>query len=154
MGQKKEHWKCRRKRWWIGLLIFWFVAGGGAGLMARSGILDVESASPGFITTVMLIFVIFAAVTDRGRWNVPVRIVWVIGLWLFHALLSVEILLTFGPNVPEDIINNQSNPFYLDRYSNLFAASPIIMWAMRRSKLVVELVSKQQVENTSERDTL
>jgi len=142
--EQTTHWEWRPRRWWIGLLIFWLIAGGGAGVMARSGVPGVEPTSPAFITAVTVIFVIWAATTDRGGWGVPVRIGWVIGLWLLHAVLSVALSLILGYLITSAGINNPENPDMLARAGNLYAAFPIVIWAMRRSRVFVREVPPSQ----------
>jgi len=137
--EDKLQWQWRPKRWWIGLLIFWLIAGGGAGIMARGGS---GSTSPAFVTAAMLLFIIFASFTDYRGWSVLTRIGWAFGLLLMHAPVSFTFSLIFlfvAVSVgAKPLIDNPANPFLLDTAANLFAASPFVIWAMRRSKSFVE----------------
>jgi len=139
--EQKARWQWRRKRWGLGLLAFWLIGGGGAGLMARSGSPDLESASSPFIIATMMFFVIWAALTDRDGRRVPLRMVWVVGLWILHAILSVIVLFTFGAYIDS---LGKTESLLVDRAMNLWAAFPIVFWAMRRSTFFVELVKDQK----------
>ena len=129
MGKSnKTNWKWKPNRWWIGLISFWLVSTTGAGIIARSG--GSYSQESGFVILVMLIFAILAACTDRN-WSVPVRIFWVIGIWIIHALLMIPASL---------IATLISLPHLAERITSLLAAFPLVIWAMRRSKFFVEPV--------------
>lgn len=131
-SSNKAYWKWKPKRWWIGLIIFWLVSTIGAGVIARAGgILSIES---GFIIMIMLIFSIFAAFTDRG-WKIPIRILWVIGVWIIHAFLVIPAGL---------IAVLISKPHLAERAASLLAAFPLVIWAMRRSKFFVEPCNKNK----------
>lgn len=129
----KTNWKWRPKRLWLGLILFWLISTVGAGIIVRSG--NSDSQASGFIVLTMLIFAIFAACTDRG-WSIPKRIFWVIGVWIIHAFLII----------PAGFIAAFiSRPHLLDRAASLFAAFPLVIWAMRRSKFFVEpIVDKNE----------
>jgi len=115
----------------MGLIIFWFISTVGAGVIARAG--GPAGAESGFIIMTMLIFAIWAACTDRS-WSIPIRIVWVIGIWIIHAPLAGVLAFTLGPFV------YSVRPHLLERTMSLFAAIPLVIWAMRRSKFFVERV--------------
>jgi hypothetical protein len=122
----KTNWRWKPIRWWIGLIIFCFISTIGAGAITR-----IYGQESGFIIMTMMIFAIWAACTDRG-WSIPIRIVWVIGIWIIHTLLSLPIafmLLTLVYSV---------EPHLVDRGISLFAALPLVVWAMSRSKYFVE----------------
>ena len=128
----KAGWKWKPKRWWLGLIFFWFISTVGEGIIARSGGGSVEG---GFIILIMLIFSIFAAYTDRG-WSIPKRIFWVIGVWIIQSLLILPAGL---------IAVLISKPYLVDRAASLFAAFPLVIWGMRRSKFFVEpIVEKNE----------
>jgi len=126
----KINWKWRPKRWWIGLILFWLISTVGAGIIARTGNSPTYSQESGFIILVMLIFAIFAVCTDRG-WNIAIRIVWVIGVWIIQALLQLPASL---------IAVLISKPHLVERVASLLAAFPLVIWAMRRSKFFVESI--------------
>lgn len=122
----KTNWKWKPKRLWLGLILFWLISTVGAGIIVRSGNSDGQAS--GFIVLTMLIFAIFAACTDRS-WKIYIRILWVIGVWIIHAFLII----------PAGFIAAFiSGPHLLDRAASLFAALPLVIWAMRRSKFFVE----------------
>ena len=129
----KTNWKWKPNRWWIGLIIFCFISIIGAGVIAR--IYGQESES-GFIIMTMMIFAIWAACTDRG-WSIPMRIVWVVGVWIFHALLS------FPSAFIVVLLVSSVRPDLSHRGTALFAALPLVVWAMSRSKYFVEPVVRK-----------
>ncbi len=122
----KTNWKWKPRRWWLGLILFWFISTVGAGIIARSG--GSDSQESGFIIVIMLIFAILAACTDRN-WRIPKRIFWVIGVWIIHAFLIIPAGL---------IAVLISKPHLVERTTSLLAAFPLVIWAMRRSKFFVE----------------
>ena len=124
------NWKWRAKRWWMGLLIFYVVSVFGCGIMVQTGFAP-PGKEGGFIIFLMMLFAILAACTDRG-WSIPIRIVWVIGVWIIHALLTpIAFPLCFLLPRPE----------LCNRTIYLFAAFPLVIWAMRRSRFFVEPVA-------------
>lgn len=138
----KTNWKWKPKRWWLGLILFWFISTGGAGIIARSGGFYSETHAGGFIGLIMLIFAIFAACTDRN-WSIPKRIFWVIGIYIMYFLLEIPACLIAG------LI---SKPHLVERTTSLLACIPLVIWVMRRSKFFVEpTVDKNESKiNTSQ----
>jgi len=128
----KTNWKWKPYRWWIWLIIFYFISVIGSGIIAR--IYEQES---GFIIMTMMIFAIWAACTDRG-WSIPIRILWVFGIWIIHTLLSLSIALILLP------LAYSVRPHLVDRGISLFAALPLVVWAMSRSKYFVKPVGKKE----------
>jgi hypothetical protein len=128
-------WKWKPKRWWIGLIIFWLISTVGAGIIARNG--GSSEQESGFIIMIMLAFAIWAACTDRG-WSIPTRIVWIVSIWIIHALLIIPILFTIGTLV------YSVSPHLVNRSTSLFAAFPLVIWAMSRSRFFVELVIEKE----------
>jgi len=130
-------WRWRRSRWVLGLVGFWLIAGGGAGFLARSGSPDLQSSAGAFITAVLVVILVTAAATDRGSWSVALRFIWVIGLWLLHAAASVALLFVFAKAAYPAV-----DAGTLERSASVFAAFPLVVWAMRRSRLFVSRVRK------------
>jgi hypothetical protein len=128
-----ERWKP--KRWWIALIGFWLISTVGAGIIARTG--GTYSMESGFIIFAMLIFTIFAAITDKS-WKIYKRIIWVIGIWIIHALLIIPASF---------IAAFVSKSYLVDRTTSLFAATPLVVWAMRRSRFFVEQNIKENNSN-------
>jgi hypothetical protein len=128
----KTYWKWKPNRWWLGLIVFCFISIIGAGVIAR-----IYGQESGFTIMTMMIFAIWAACTDRG-WSIPIRIVWIFGIWIIHTLLSLPIafmLLPFAHSV---------GPHLVDRGISLFAALPLVVWAMSRSKYFIESAGKKE----------
>ena len=131
-------WKWRRGRVLLGLVGFWLLTGGGAGLLARSDSPALQSSAAGFITAILVMVLVAAAATDRGGWVIALRFIWVIGLWMLHAVLSVALLLLFA----NAALHSNLDASKLERAANLYAAFPFVVWAMRRSWFFVEPASK------------
>ena len=128
-----EKWKP--KRWWIALVVFWLISAVGSGIIARTG--GNNSNESGFIILTMLIFAIFAAITDKS-WDIYKRIIWIIGIWIIHAFLMIPALL---------IATLISKPHLVVRTTSLLAAIPLIIWSMRRSKFFIEQNSTENNNN-------
>jgi len=124
-------WKWKPVRWWIALIVFWLISTIGAGILVRVyGSYEGDSA---FIGLVMLIFACFSAFTDRGS-SIATRIVWVVGIFVIHNLLSPYI------SVPIAIflLYTSARPELANRGASLLVAFPLVVWALRRSKFFVE----------------
>jgi len=125
-------WKWRGIRWIIAYVLFWLIAGGGAGIIARtSSHATQEGASSAFVTFILFVFLIWCAVKDRGNKTPVQKVGWVIGLWIGHALLSVIVVFTLAGAGVGDGDN-------LQRMSNMIAGYVILYFAMRRSTVFVE----------------
>ncbi len=133
-----KNWKWKPKRWWIGLIIFWLISTIGAGVIARSG--GSYGDESGFIIMTMLIFAIWAACTDRS-WSIPKRIIWVFGVWIVQAILTIPVAF-----IVVILFFDVSSPRLIDRGVTLFAAFPLVFWAMRRSTFFVEPVDEISME--------
>lgn len=136
---KGTTWKWRPVRWWVALIAFWLISTIGAGILVR--IYGSYEADSGFIGLVMLIFVCFCAFTDRGS-RIPTRIVWVIGIWVTHSLLSSLIsvpivMLFYYTSARLELVN---------RAASFSVAFPIVVWALRRSNLFVEPAGRAGIE--------
>ena len=132
-------WKWRGIRWLIGYLVFWLVAGGGAGIIARSSSPEIqEGASSGFATFIVFIFLIWCVVKDRGNKTTLQKVGWVVGLWLAHAIVSVIVTFTLA----EAGIGDTGN---LQRMSNMIAGYIILYFAMRRSTVFVEQLTSSRI---------
>lgn len=124
-------WKWRGIRWIIGYLAFWLIAGGGAGIIARSSSPEnQEGASTAFVIFIIIIFLIWCAVKDRGNKTTLDKIVWVVGLWIAHAIVSIIVIFAFvGAGI--------GNPANIQRLSVMIAGYIILYFAMRRSTFFV-----------------
>ena len=129
-------WRWRRIRLVLGLVGFWLLAGGGAGLLARSDSASAQSSAAAFITAVLVVVLVAAVATDREARGMGRRFIWVIGLWLLHAgfNFSVALLLLFTTAGLSLAVDGST----LERAANLYAAFPFVIWAMRRSWFFVE----------------
>jgi len=85
----------------------------------------------------MLIFAIGSACTERC-WSIPKRVVWIIAVWIMHALFSTAAIIPTGL-----IANLISKPQLLETLTSFLGAFPLVIWAMRRSKFFVEPAVKK-----------
>ena len=86
-------WRWRGYLWIPVLILYIFITITFTILISFSGIGQTEGEVNLFLNSfpvfMMIIFLIFTAVTDRGGWNRVIRFFWVTGCWIFHALISV-----------------------------------------------------------------
>lgn len=135
--QKTEpniRWKWRGLRWLLAYLGFWLVAGGGAGVIARSTSPEIQGGASSFVTLIVIIFLIWCAVKDRGNKTTPQKVGWVVGIWIAHAIASL--IVTFA--LAGAGIGEAGN---LQRMGNMIAGFIILYFAMRRSTVFVEQVT-------------
>ena len=96
----KVRWKWKPWRWWLALIIFWLFSSIGASLFVLSG---QSGAASAFIVTAMLAFVIMCISKDRSL-KIPFRILYVIGAWIGHAILTIPIgLMVLKGYLPEQL---------------------------------------------------
>ena len=133
----KINWKWKPKRWWIGLIIFWFVSTTGAGLIAQAAV-GVPHAEGAFIKLIMIIFLIHSAVTNRNNWSVFIRILWVFAAWVIQSLLLFPAAFSIGL-----LAHYAGRPELAERGMDLSAALPVVIWGMRLSKFFVEPETKK-----------
>jgi hypothetical protein len=91
--------------------------------------------SLGFSTLVMLLFVSICMVTERGDWNIFIRIIFVPAMYLVNSFLSV--LMTFPVLIIFLGLQIEIN-YFIDLIGLLISGLLIIAFAMRRSKLFIE----------------
>lgn len=140
-GVEGTTWKWKPVRWWVALIAFWLISTIGAGIVAR--IYGSYEGDNGFIILVMLIFACLSAFTDRS-WSIPIRIVWVVGIWFIHGLLSAPIAFTIG------MLMYSVRPELANRGVSLLAAFPLVIWALRRSKFFVEPGLRKPISGRSQ----
>ena len=140
-GVERTTWRWKPVRWWVASIAFWLISIIGAGIVAR--IHGSYEADGTVVILIMLVFACFAAFSDRS-WSIPIRIVWVLGIWLIFAVLSHPIALIIVP-----LVDSSPRPELADRVVSLLAAFPLVVWALRRSKFFVELeIGKSQPKKT------
>ena len=128
--EENRLWKWRGIRWLIAYVLFWLIAGGGAGILARISP-EGQAASGPFVIFIVFVFLVWCAVKDRGNKTSIQKIGWVIGLWIGHALLSVIVVFTLAGTGVGDASN-------LQKMSNMIAGYVILYFAMRRSTVFTE----------------
>jgi hypothetical protein len=98
-------------------------------IMSNSGSVG---ASFGFVTLVMLLFVSVCMATERGDWNIFIRIVFIPTMWLVNSVLSIVMIIpAFFLFKLLPIENN----YFIDLIGLLISGLLIIAFSMRRSKL-------------------
>ena len=102
----------------------------GTGTIARAGV-NQSYESP-WIAFVMLVFVSVCMVTERGQWKTWHRIGFVFLAWILQAILTLPVLLTVGA-----FVHAGGRPDLVDRITAFLASLPIVVIAMRRSRLFV-----------------
>ena len=102
------------------------------------GISDTDfsiGSSFGFAALVMLLFVSICMATERGDWNIFIRIIFVPAMWLVNSILSI--LMTFPVFIL--FLGLQIEINYYARLSGLLISGLLIIaFSMRRSKLFIE----------------
>ena len=81
-------------------------------------------------------FAAFSATTDRG-WAIYTRILWIVGVWLLHSILVVPGLL-ISYRLLEGLPHLQH---LAERGGIFFAAIPLAIWCMWRSRFFVESIA-------------
>jgi hypothetical protein len=123
-------WKWRRLA--LGLVAYWLVSTGIAGIGVRLG--NSDRVAAGSIIMMMVVFVIACMATERGQWKTWQRVGFVPLAWIVHALLTpvaVFTLLAFG-------VTSESRVFY--RGTDFLASIPVVLYAAWRSRLFVTQV--------------
>jgi len=87
--------------------------------------------SLGFSTLVMLLFVSICMVTERGDWNIFIRIIFVPAMYLVNSKLAVIII------IPALFFQIEIN-YYIELIGLLASGLLIIAFSMSRSKLFIE----------------
>ena len=80
---------------------------------------------------VMLVLVIVCAATERGRWRLWKRIALVPGAWLAQAVLQIPAVFAVGLPIA------MWRPDVVERMIGLAASVPVVIFAMRHSRLFV-----------------
>ena len=137
--------KYRRmpSRWVVGLILYWFLAIGGASL-AR------ESREAGWIILVMLVFLAICMVYERSNWGIWKRIGFVLLSWVLQSIISVLVVFSIG------LLINEVRPHLVNRATSFIATLPLVIYGMQRSLLFVKKVQAtgQEVKRSVVKDDL
>jgi len=139
MEEKNRKWVWKGYGWIIVLVAFYLWSTVLTELISRST--NGYSLELGFISVFMILIIIIAAFSDR-EWSVWMRILWVIGtILLFSFILNpiASIITAF-------LYDNADKPWLAVRASSMLGMIPIIIWAMRRSKLFVKKKNNTIIE--------
>lgn len=125
-------WKWRSKRWIIGYLVFLVVACSGSEIISRLSNTEIQDdTSSSFIGFILMIFLIWCAVKDRGNRTILEKVFWGVELWMVLGIVTVCVGIVIG-------VLGIFDTAYLHRISALISSSIILYFAMRRSTVFVE----------------
>ena len=144
---EKKQYKWILPRTWIAILLYLAISIMGsewlmnnAGTMAGFNNDDSIVLSLEFATIVMLLFVSICMATERGDWNIIIRIIFVPAMWLVNSFLAVVMI------IPAFFLPIENN-YYIELIGLLISGLLIIAFAMRRSKLFVEAKTRIDEED-------
>ena len=139
---EKKQYKWILPRAWTAILLYLAISIMGsewlmnnAGTMAGFNNDDSIVLSLGFATIVMLLFVSICMATERGDWNIFIRIIFVPAMYFVNSILSL--LMTFPVLILFLGLQIEIN-YFIDLIGLLISGLLIIAFAMRRSKLFIE----------------
>jgi hypothetical protein len=138
MGLKKDEkkqYKLIFPKVWTGLLLY-LVISVICGELLMKYVEDALIAGYfGLATIFMLIFVSVCMFTERGDWNIFIRIIFVPAMWIVNSILGV--LLTFPAFILFSSLPIENN-YFIDLIGLLASGLLIIAFSMSRSKLFIE----------------
>lgn len=117
------------------MVLYWAITMVGAGAIARSG--GDRTAEVAWIIAIMFVFTALCMVTECGDWKSWQRIGFVFVALFVHALLTVPAAFTFGL-----LMYMGDRQHLVDRATVFWASIPIVVYAMRRSRLFVKPVKE------------
>lgn len=132
--EDKKRWKWKPIRWVIGLIVFWII-----GFVGSKNI----GYDIGFIYLILLLLLIFSALTDREGWQGYFgNRAWFIACFFLFLFISltinylIKIIVTsFPPFFPETEVR---------RVVGLVSATPFVLWALKRSIFFVDPIEKSK----------
>lgn len=96
-----------------------------------------KQTAPGFSILIMIIFIIFAVITDRS-FRIITRIFWAIGMYLLESFLVIP-MKTFVGN-SKDMYNFSGDIVHY--FGTTLASLIVVILAMRRSRYFVKPINK------------
>jgi hypothetical protein len=128
------YWQWKPKKWWLTLISFWFIS------LLGSFNVD-KSIGGGFIIFMMIIIVIYSVIDDI-RWNKKrEKIMWVVGMWVFHGAILMPLSTYFFFLINYKYFDGQLGK-EIFRLTYIINATPIIIWSMKKSKKFVKKYNK------------
>lgn len=114
-------WKWKPKKWWITLILFWFLS------VTTTELVSPQNVS-GLIKLYTLIIVVYAVIDDI-RWESNLKkTFWVLGMWILQSLLLMPATFTVG------MLVHSLGRVIFDRAINITASLPVLIWSMRKSR--------------------
>lgn len=145
MTKSNLHYVWLPARFWLCLVLYWLTAMIGAGMIAS---VDGHARESGWIVLTMVVLVSICMVTERGQWKVWQRIGLVFLAWIVQAILTIPIALVV---VPLLLLGNRAD--FADRGVSFVATIPVVVFAMRRSRLFVRAQHHEDImTNTTHAD--
>ncbi len=127
---EKVRYKWHHARLWFYLFFYWLITIGVAGILARSP--KFQSLELGWVIIAMLLSVCICMATERGEWRIWQRIGFIPVAWFLHPLLMIPFQFSIG------LLLYKLGRFHLiDRSTAFWGSLPIVIFAMRRSRLFV-----------------
>ena len=134
--EEKKQYKLIFPKVWTGLLLY-LVISIVCGELLMKYVEDALIAGYfGLTTLFMLIFVSVCMFTERGDWNIFIRIIFVPAMWLVNSILAV--LITFPAFILFSSLPIENN-YFIDLIGLLASGLLIITFSMSRSKLFIEM---------------
>ena len=142
---EKKQYKLIFPKVWTGLLLY-LVISVVCGELLMKYVEDALIAGYfGLSTLFMLIFVSVCMFTERGDWNIFIRIIFVPAMWIVNSILAL--LLTFPAFILFSSLPIENN-YFIDLIGLLASGSLIIAFSMSRSKLFIEMKSSNDNEGS------
>ena len=144
-NDEKKQYKLIFPKVWTGLLLY-LVISVVCGELLMKYVEDALIAGYfGLATLFMLIFVSVCMFTERGDWNIFIRIIFVPAMWIVNSILGV--LLTFPAFILFGSLPIENN-YFIDLIGLLASGLLIIAFSMSRSKLFIEMKSSNDNEGS------
>lgn len=119
-------------RAWLAGFIYWMVATGGASAVAAAG--GNGGAESGWVILAMLAMATLCMITSWRTWTIAQRIGFVFATWIAHAVITAVV------GLPIAFLMVAADRIQLaDRAVSLTASLPIVLFAMRQSRLFTQL---------------
>jgi hypothetical protein len=134
--EEKKQYKLIFPKVWTGLLLYLVISIVCGELLMKY---DEDALIVGYFglaTLFMLIFVSVCMFTERGDWNIFIRIIFVPAMWLVNSILAV--LITFPAFILFSSLPIENN-YFIDLIGLLASGLLIITFSMSRSKLFIEM---------------
>jgi hypothetical protein len=143
-----QKWVFRPLRWWV-CLAFWGLL---YPLLISLFVIDPRSTTPislylfgvqlpihgeALTSAILIVFAFACAMTER-KWSAPMRILWVIGVYILSHVLSIAALAV--GSVAKGQATYAGYGSFDSITARYLASIPLLIWAMRRSTMFVQIL--------------